>query len=314
MRIAVIGAGVIGTAVVDIASEFGHTVTAFSDSESAITDPEGIDVDAALSKKQSGTALGEESPESALSAEYDILVEATPTTLDNAEPGFTHVKEALQRDRDVVLANKGPLALRYDEVRELEDESGGSIRFGATIGGALPVFTTIEDRGRAQIESVYGALDGTANFILSRMSAEGLDYDHVLAEAQDLGVAEPDPSFEVDGTDSALKGVILANILYDETYTIDDAVIEGIRGLSGSLLELAHEDGWTIRLVTEVTEEGIRVGPRLLNEGSPIAPSGTTTAVQFDTTYADRLNLSGAGTGGLETASTILSDINKLSN
>lgn len=313
MKLGVIGAGNVGTAVVTLAADYGHVVTAFADSESAVIDEDGIDVEAAIERKRTSGRVGDEESATALEGHYDVLVEATPTNLDDAEPGFSHVREALQRDRHVVLANKGPVALRYSEVRELENESQGAVRFGATIGGALPVISTMEAIGQSQIYAVSGALDPTANFVLSRMATEGLDYEHVLAEAQDLGVAESDSSFEIDGVDTALKAVIIANVLWDDgEYALADAEIEGISGLSGSLLDLAKEDGSTIRLIAEIANREVRVGPRLINEDSPIASSGTTTAVQLETAHAGRLNLSGQGTGGMETASTVLSDIKTL--
>lgn len=313
MKLGVIGAGNVGTAVVTLAADYGHVVTAFSDSESAVINNDGIDVEAAIERKRTSGKVGDEESTAALDSQYDVLVEATPTTLENAEPAFSHVRKALERDRHVVLANKGPVALRYSEVREIEEESQGSVRFGATIGGALPVISTMENIGQSQIYAVSGALDATANFLLSRMAAEGLDYEHVLAEAQDLGVAETDPSFEVDGVDTALKAVIIANVLWDNgEYTLADAEIDGISDLSGSLLDLAKEDGSTIRLIAEIANREVRVGPRLIDENSPIASSGTTTAVQIETAHAGRLNLSGQGTGGMETASTILSDIKTL--
>jgi homoserine dehydrogenase len=240
-------------------------------------------------------------------------VEATPTTLGDAEPGFGHVKTALERDRHVVLANKGPVAERYGEVRELERESAGEVYLEATVGGAMPVLSTIADFGAEHIEAARGVLNGTANFVLSRMAAEGLDYEHVLAEAQDLGVAEADPSFDVEGTDAALKCVILANVLYDREYTLSDAAVEGIRDLPGSALELAAEDGRTIRLIGEVQDGAIRVGPRLIPEHGALAVTGTRNIVELETEHAGLLDISGRGAGGPETATAVLADIGRLS-
>ena len=313
MRIAVIGAGTIGAAVSKLADEYGHTVTALSDSTTSIVDEEGIDVESVLERKSTDGAVGGEDAAEALHAPYDVLVEATPTTLEDAEPGYSHTREALERDRHVVLANKGPIALRYSEVRELERTSDGSVRFGATIGGALPTISTIEDHGPSRITSVFGALDGTANFILSRMAVEGLDFNHVLAEAQDLGVAKTDPSFEVDGIDSALKGLILANVLNPDTQnSLDNVAITGVRGLSGSMLDLAKEDGMTIRLITEVVDGEVWVGPRLISRNSTLAPTGNSIVVQLGTVHAGDLNTSGVGMGAMETASLVLSDVDKL--
>ncbi|SDX82247.1 homoserine dehydrogenase [Halopenitus persicus] len=313
MRIAVIGAGAVGSSVVELAGEYGHDVTAFADSRSAAVDAEGLDVDAVLDRKRTDGIVGDADLEDALSGPYDVLVEATPVTLGDAEPGMTHVEAALTRDRHVVLANKGPVAERYGDVRELEADSEGRVLFEATVGGAMPVLSTIADVGADHITAVRGVLNGTVNFVLSRMAAEGLDYEHVLAEAQDLGVAETDPSFDVEGTDTALKGVILANVLSeDREYTLDDAEVDGIVDIPGSVLELAREDGRTVRLIVEVREGEVRVGPRLVPENAALAPTGTYNTVQFETEHAGQLNVSGLGAGGPETASAILADVGRL--
>jgi homoserine dehydrogenase len=313
VKLAVVGAGAVGRSVAELAGEYGHTVTALADSSGAVVDADGIDVDAALARKDEDGAVGAEPVEAALDAGYDVLVEATPTTLDDAQPGFGHVRAALERDRHVVLANKGPVAERYDEVRDMEADSQGEVLFEAAVAGAIPTLSTIDSLGPERVTAVRGVLNGTANFVLSRMAAEGLDYEHVLAEAQDLGVAEADPSFDVEGTDAALKCVILANVLYDGGYTLDDATVEGIRSIPGSALELAAEDGRTVRLIGEVADGEVRVGPRLVPEHGTLAVTGTTNIVQLETAHAGRLNISGAGAGGPETASAVLADVGRLS-
>ena len=314
MKLAVIGAGAVGSSVVELASDHGHSVTAFADSSSAVIDSAGIDTAAVLDRKRTDGIVGGGAPEDALSAEYDVLVEATPTTLGDAEPGFGHIRAALERDRHAVLANKGPVAERYADVRALERESEGNVLFEATVGGAMPILSTIDDFDPSHITAVRGVLNGTANFILSRMATEGLDYEHVLAEAQDLGVAEADPTFDVDGTDAALKGVIIANVLSDDEteYTLDDAEVTGIQEISGSALELARADGRTVRLIAEVVEGSVRVGPRLVPDNAPLAVSGTRNIAQLETEHAGQLNISGRGAGGPETASAVLADIGRL--
>ena len=313
-RLAVVGAGAVGGSVVDLAAAYGHTVVAFADSSSAVVDNEGIDADAAVERKAAEGHVGNADSEDALHADYDVLVEATPTTLGDAEPGFSHLRTALERDRHVVLANKGPVAERYGDVREFERDSDGEVRFEATVGGAIPIVSTVEDLDPSHVTAARGVLNGTANFILSRMAAEGIDYEHVLAEAQDLGVAEADPTFDVEGTDAALKCVILANVLAagDPEFTLDDADVEGITNVPGSALELAAEDGRTIRLVGEATREGIRVGPRLVPQNAALAVTGTRNIVQLETAHAGQLNLSGRGAGGEATASAVLGDVGRL--
>ncbi|SFF83435.1 homoserine dehydrogenase [Halopelagius inordinatus] len=313
-RLAVVGAGAVGGSVVELAAEYGHTVTAFADSSSAVVDEEGIDPASVLERKRTEGVVGSGDPEDALDAEYDVLVEATPTTLGDAEPGFSHARSALERDRHLVLANKGPVAERYGELTSLARESAGDVRFEATVGGAIPVLSTIEDLGPSHVEAARGVLNGTANFVLSRMAAEGLDYEHVLAEAQDLGVAEADPSFDVEGTDAALKCVILANVLSDgREYTLADAEVEGITDIPGSALDLAAEDGRTIRLIGEATPNGgVRVGPRLVPTNAALSVTGTRNIVQLETAHAGQLNISGRGAGGPETATAVLADVGRL--
>ena len=314
LRLAVMGLGAVGRSVVELAPDYGHVVTAVADSRSSVVDPDGIDAEAVFDRKDREGVVGSGDPGDALAAEYDVLVEATPTTLGDAEPGFSHVRAALERDRHVVLANKGPVAERYADLMALEAESAGTVQFEATVGGAIPILSTIADFGPNQITAARGVLNGTANFILSRMAAEGLGYEHVLAEAQDLGVAEADPAFDVEGTDAALKFVILANVLSDgeQVYSLADAEVEGIRSIPTSALDLAAEDGRTVRLIGEATREGVRVGPRLVPQHDALAVTGTRNIVQFDTEHAGQLHLSGRGAGGPETATAILSDVSRL--
>jgi homoserine dehydrogenase len=314
VRLAIAGAGAVGQSVLELAPAYGHDVVAIADSTSATLDPDGIDSESVLDRKRDTGRVGEAEPAAALTAEYDVLVEATPTTVGEAQPGFDHCSTALAADRHVVLANKGPVAQRYAELRALERESAGDVRFEATVGGAIPAIRTIEDYGPEKITAARGVLNGTANFILTRMAAEGLGYEDVLAEAQDLGVAEADPAFDVEGTDAALKGVIMANVLAggDPEFTLADADVGGIRDIPGSALDLAAEEGQTIRLIGEATRDGVRVGPRLVPENGVLAVSGTTNIVQLDTEHAGQLNLSGRGAGGHETATAVLADIGRL--
>lgn len=314
MKLAVIGVGTVGSAVARLAASYGHTVVALSDSKSAAVDVDGVDVDAALEQKQAGNPLGEADPAAALDADYDCLVETTPTSLDDAEPAFSHVETALNRDRHVVLGNKGPVAQRYRDVQALEADSDGTVRFEATIGGPLPVLSTLRDVGPERVTAVRGVFNGLANFILSRMTAEGLGYEHVLAEAQDLGISEVDPTFDVEGTDTALTCSILANVLSepDTEYTIDDVQIQGITEIPGSALELAHEDGKTVRLLGDVRGDTLQVAPRTVPTNSALAVNGSRTVVELDIQDAGPLNVSSSAATSREAATAILTDVNRL--
>ena len=314
MKLAVVGAGAIGSTVAEFAESYGHTVTALADSNSAVVDEGGVDVSGALVRKRESGTLGDGDTEAALYAGYDCLVETTPTTLDDAEPSFSHVATALERGRHVVLGNKSPVAQRCRELDALGEESDGEVRFEATIGGPLPVLSTIRDVGPERIDGVRGVFNGLANFILSRMSAEGLGYEHVLAEAQDLGIAEVDPTFDVEGTDTALTCSILANVLATggEEYTVDDVDIEGITEIPGSALELAKEDGMTVRLLGEVSGDRLTVAPRTVPTNSPLAVTGSQTVVELDIHNAGPMNVSSSTATSREVANAILTDVNRL--
>jgi homoserine dehydrogenase len=129
-------------------------------------------------------------------------------------------------------------------------------------------------------------------------------------------VAEADPTFDVEGTDAALKFVILANVLAqgEREYSLADATVEGINDLPGSALDLAKADGRTVRLIGEVSDGEVRVGPRLVPEHGALAVTGTRNIVQLETDHAGRLNVSGRGAGGPETATAILADVGRLAD
>ncbi len=313
LRLAVLGAGAVGRAVCRAAPERGHRVVAVADSTGARVAPAGIDPQATFERKAERGSVGTAAPSEALEAPYDVLVEATPTTLGDAEPGFGHAARALERDRSVVLANKGPVAERYADLRERERASEGRVLFGATVGGAVPVLSTVRGFGAAKVTSVRGVLNGTANFVCSRMAAEGLSYEHVLAEAQDLGVAEADPSFDVEGTDAALKCVIVANVLSgDREWTLADATVEGIADLPARVFESAAEADRTVRLVGTASREGVSVAPRLVPRSSPLAVEGTRNVARIETATAGTIDVGGRGAGGPETAASVLADVDRI--
>ena len=314
MRVAIVGAGSVGRAVLAQAPRRGHKVVAVADSRGAAVDPTGLDAAQVLAEKEASGQVGAAEADALFDAPYDVLVEATPTTLGSAEPAFEHIQRALGADRDVVLANKGPVAERYADLRALVDRSAGRVRFEATVAGAIPVMATIAAYGPTEVTGVRGVLNGTANFILSRMAAESLAYDHVLAEAQELGVAEADPSFDVEGTDAALKCVILANVLSDDdqVYQLADAAITGIDAIPTSAHQAARDAGMTIRLIGEVGRDGVRVGPRLLATDDPLAVTGTENIVRLEIADAGPMHLAGRGAGGPETAAAVLADIDRL--
>ena len=312
MKLAILGAGSVGRAVAQLSEAHGHSVIALADSRNAIVDSRGVNVSEALEHKMNQIPLGDSSLEDVFECEYEVLIEATPTTLESAEPAFSHIKQALEADRHVVLANKGPVAERFEDLQVIADESKGDLRFEATVGGGIPIMSTIEDIGPRNIESVKGILNGTSNFILTRMAAKNLSYGHVLAEAQELGVAEADPTFDVGGIDTALKCVIIANVLSGGGFSLSDAKIEGIQHISNHALNLSDSYDLTIRLVGEVAQGEINVAPTLVSKMSDLSVGGTQNIIQIQTAHAGVLTLAGAGAGGGPTASAIFLDLQRL--
>lgn len=314
MNLSIIGAGAVGSAVAELASSYGHTVTALADSRSAVVDTAGVDVQSVIERKRDTGIVGDDPSAAALHAQYECLVEVTPVTLGDAEPGVRHVFTALEQDCHVVLGNKGPVAQRYRDVRERAAASEGEVSFESVVSGPLPILSTINDVGRERIHGVRGVFNGLANFLLSRMAAEGIGYEHVLAEAQDLGFAEVDPSYDVEGTDTALTCSILANVLSpkDQEFTIEDVSIEGITEIPGSALDLAKEDGRTVRLLGEVRDEQLRVAPRTLPDNSSLAVTGTQTVVELDIQDAGQVSVTRTAPTSTELATALLAEVNRL--
>lgn len=241
----------------------------------------------------------------------DLLVEATPTDIETAQPALGHVRGALREGLHVVLANKGPLVVAFDEVMQRAAEAGVEVRFEATVGGCIPVLDTARDHYAGDdIERLEGILNGTTNFILTRMADEGSDLEQALREAQQLGYAETDPSADVDGLDAAAKVVILANAVLGRRLGLADVEVEGIRGVTRQAVELAAAHGHRVRLIAEVSRDGpARVGPRLVRQGTPLDVHGAYNAVRFTSALGGQTTHIGHGAGGRETASAVLSDI-----
>ena len=243
--------------------------------------------------------------------EHDVMVETTPTNVDNGEPGLTHVLTALESDRHVVTSNKGPIALEYKRVTELAAKRGKELRFEASVGGAMPLISLVsENLAGNGVISIEGILNGTCNYILTRMAEEKLPYEHVLKEAQGLGIAEADPSKDIEGIDTAVKLVILANSIFDMNAAYNDVEVTGITEITPEALKLADDEGYVIKLIGEVDNDGsLKVAPRLVPKGNPLNVGGTLNVATIKTDLAGEITVIGKGAGPIEAASAILSDI-----
>ncbi|MDD1724684.1 MAG: homoserine dehydrogenase [Methanospirillum sp.] len=317
MRIALIGTGSVGKGVLEVLSRknTGIILTGVADSRSGLMDPGGIPVSSLLDRKKKTGLCGERSI-SALKVvtegEYDILVEASPTDAVTGEPATGYIRAALSRGSHVVTSNKGPVALHYRELSNLARENGVSFRFEATVAGAIPILHTLLDSlGGNEIHALYGVLNGTCNYILTRMAEEGLSYRQALDEARALGYAEADPTYDVKGIDAAVKLVILANTVWKKEITLDTIDITGIDLLTEEAIRLAEEQDATIRLIGEIVpaENLYRLSPRIIPKHHPLVVQGSLNAIIVRTDLAGDLIFAGKGAGSLETASAIIGDI-----
>lgn len=329
MKLCIIGFGAVGSGVLKVISKkngmlkekygLNIEVIAVTDRSGAAIDPEGLDLESLIEiKEKTGkTSMYPECGFSDISGvevlekiDYDCLIEVTPTDIDNGEPARTHMLMALNNGKDVVTSNKGPLSLCFRELVEAADSKGSYFKYEASVGGAMPIINFAhETLAGNSISSVLGILNGTTNYILSRMANEGSSYAQTLNEAQELGIAETDPTQDVEGIDAACKIVILANSVLNMDVSLKDVQIEGISKITPESIELARKEGLLIKLIGEASQDNLEVSPRLVREGSPFAVDGTLNVATLMTDLADDVTVVGKGAGSIETASAILSDI-----
>ncbi|MTK64221.1 MAG: homoserine dehydrogenase [Methanobacterium sp.] len=329
MKLCILGFGAVGMGVVKVLSmkrdmlmdKYGLdiSVVAVTDRSGAAVNPEGLDLQLLIETKENTKKIsdypeygvpGLESAEVVETVEFDCLVEVTPTNIAHGEPAKTHMMETLKKGRDVVTSNKGPLSLYFNELVETANLKNAEFKYEASVGGAMPIINFAHNNlAGNKISSVLGILNGTTNYILSRMANEGSSYEQTLKEAQELGIAETDPTQDVEGIDAAAKIVILANSVLNRNVTIKDVHMEGITNITPESIELAKKEGFLIKLIGEASDKNLEVAPRLVKEGSPFAVDGTLNVATVMTDLADDVTVVGKGAGSIETASAILSDI-----
>jgi homoserine dehydrogenase len=325
MDVLIAGFGVVGQGIAEVIRDkqelfvkrFGERVRIVGafDTCSLEVDPSGLDPTSLLERKLATGRVGTRPAASDVvkllqETEYDLLLEVTPTNIIDGEPGYTHIRTALAAGRDVVTSNKGPLALRFHELTELAARNRVQLRFEASVGGAMPIINLSRELLMGEnIISIRGILNGTCNFILHRMKEERLSFDFALREAQELGYAETDPSYDIDGVDSACKLAILANAIFDRDVTYSDVLRTGIRGINEEAIALAAEQKKVIRLIGEVSEDKLEVSPRMVPIGHPLSTGGTFNIAQLLTDLAGDITVVGRGAGKMETASALLSDM-----
>ena len=239
----------------------------------------------------------------------DLLIELTPTNIRDGEPGLSHIRQALEEGMDVVTANKGPIALAYEELTGLAEEKDAMLLYEATVGGGIPLIS-LQKRCLAADEllSIKGILNGTTNYILSRMHFEEMTFELALREAQMLGIAERDPTLDIEGIDTALKIVILANSLMNAGKRLSDVKIRGIRKITSEAIAAARESGMAIKLIGLADEEELSVAPRLIKLEDPLCVHGTLNAINFKLRILGDLTIIGEGAGE-STISALINDI-----
>ncbi len=322
IRASIIGFGAVGQGVAEVLLQKDEylknngldiKVVAVADSRGAAIDPDGVDLSKVLSHKRTEGTVGSEKLtglEVITNIDHELVIETTPTDIDTGGVGLPNMLAAFEHGRDVVTSNKGPLALKYRELAEIASENNSNFKFEATVGGAMPIINLVRDvLAGNDIISIEGILNGTCNYILTRMMEEQASYEQMLAESQELGIAETDPTYDVEGIDAACKLVILANSIFGMNATYKDIDVTGITKITPESLMLAQDDGYVVKLIGEVKKDLIRVGPRLVPVGHPLAVGGTLNVASVQTDLAGTVTITGRGAGSIETASAIISDI-----
>ena len=244
--------------------------------------------------------------------DVDCLVELIG---GSGEPALSAIETALKAGKSVVTANKALIARHGLRLAHAAEKPGGALNFEAAVGAAIPVVKTLrEGLAATGVNRVYGILNGTCNYILTRMEQEGLSFAECLKDAQRLGYAEANPSFDVDGHDTAQKLAILASLAFGTKVAQSAVYVEGISSITPEDLRAASDLGYRVKLlgVAVKTAKGIeqRVHPTMVPKSSSIAQvMGVTNAVTIDGEGIPPITLVGPGAGGAATASAVLADI-----
>ncbi len=245
----------------------------------------------------------------------DPSVAVVIEVMGGIEPAFGWICEALAAGKDVVTANKALLAERGAELFAFARRHGRAIAFEAAVGGGIPIVQALGVGLAAnQVESIAAIVNGTCNFILTAMGRDGLPYDQALKQAQQLGYAEADPTMDVDGTDTAHKLAVLAQLAFGANVTTADIAREGIDRLQPADLAYAAELGYVVKLLALADLAGndlmLRVGPTLVKRGTPLADvQGPYNAVRVVGDAVGDTLFYGRGAGAMPTASAVVGDL-----
>ena len=312
LRVAIAGLGTVGAAVVRLLETHRETLAARCGREIRVVAVSARDRSRDRGVDLSAVTWYDDPVEMAARQDTDVFVELMGGA---GGPALTAVETALDHAKPVVTANKAMLATHGQALAQRAEAHGVGLFFEASVAGGIPIVKTLrESLAGNRVSRVSGILNGTCNYILSRMETEGLTFDACLADAQRLGYAEADPTFDVGGFDTAHKLAILTSLAFGTAIDADAIHVEGISAITPLDLKMAEELGYRIKLlgVAERTETGIeqRVHPTMVPTRWAIAQvMGVTNAVMLAADAVGELTLVGPGAGGLATASSVLSDL-----
>ncbi len=283
-------------------------------------DPDGLDLARAIELAEAGQSIAplsrlplHDTRDFLAEVPADVLFENTPVNHENGEPAITHIRVALERGMHVVTANKGPVVHAYEELTRLAVEKGRRFLFESTVMDGAPIFSLFrETLPAARLLAFRGVLNSTTNLILTRMES-GATFEEAVAYAQSIGIAETDPSADVDGWDAAIKVAALVTVLMGVPLRPQEVERRGIRGITPEEIAAARAEGKRWKLVCSARREGKRVVARVRPErvapDSPLyAVEGTTSIVQFETDVLGLLSVIETDPGPETTAYGLLAD------
>ncbi len=312
LRLGVAGLGTVGTGLLDIVSKHSHALAVRGGRPLQVTEVTARDRTKDRGVDLSGYAWANDPDALATSANVDVFVELMG---GEGEPAKSAVEAALRAGKHVVTANKAMLAMHGNELAKLAEENNVALNFEAAVAGGIPIVKTIRESTTAnEISRVYGIMNGTCNFIMTKMKNEARDFADVLAEAQALGYAEAEPTFDIGGFDAAHKLAILTSLAFGCQIDFSAIYVEGIEHIALQDIKAADNLGYKIKLlgVAVQTDDGIeqRVHPTLVPKGSNIAEvDGVFNAVGLEGDSVGELILEGAGAGAGPTASAVMADV-----
>ena len=312
LRVGIAGLGTVGGGVLRVLRDNAALVAARAGRPIVVTAVSARDRARDRGVKLDGVTWHDDAPALAADDGVDVVVELIG---GSGDPAHGLVLAALAAGKPVVTANKALLARHGVELAEAAERGGASLAYEAAVAGGIPIIKTLrEGLAGNRIRRVAGILNGTCNYILTSMRERGRDFADVLAEAQKLGYAEADPSFDIDGVDAAHKLAILAALAFGRAVRFEDVHVEGIRNVTALDIAFAKELGYRIKLlgIARRTEAGIesRVHPCLVPDHSPLARvDGVHNAVVAEGDFVGRVMLEGRGAGAGPTASAVVADL-----